>query len=314
VKNKQRTSIAQKIFISTEKNAKKMIGALGLGNSRITVALSKTKSRLKKLIKVTVLESVDIYVAEHCNLGCFSCNHFSPLAEPEFADLASTERDLKRLAELSDGNIPAIMLVGGEPLLNPELPEFMRVARQCFPQSRIQIITNGLLLLVQKDIFWESVKKYNIVMTPTKYPGIAWEKIENRARQFDYKFDYFDLTDSSEKISRKFCLDLSGSQNPKKSYNRCCMAFCTVALQNGRMATCPFVFTIKHFNRYFNQNIPVTPADSINIYEAKSMQEIIDFLRKPIPFCRFCQSMGTEIVGEWRKTTKTISEWTPSGV
>jgi hypothetical protein len=307
---KNSISVTQRTVISLEKTAKKIVGALGLGNSKLTVALSKVRSHLKKAVKAGAIESIDIYVAEHCNLGCYSCNHFSQLAEPEFADLQTTERDLKRLSELSGANILSIMLVGGEPLLNPDLHEFMRISRQYFPKSRIQIVTNGLLLLAQEDIFWESVKKYNIVMTPTKYPGIDWEKIKKRADQFNYKFDYFDLTGNSEKVSRKFCFDLSGSQNERKSFNRCCMAFCTIALHNGRMATCPFVFTLRHFNRYFKQNIPVDSSNSIDIYSAKNMQEIIDFLRKPIPICRFCKSMGTEIVGAWRKTEKVIEEWT----
>jgi hypothetical protein len=301
---------SQKLFMVLERKLKKLLGFLGFGNSRVIRILAQIRGRLKKTIRATILESVDIYVAEHCNLGCYSCNHFSPLAEPEFADLETTERDLKRLSELSDGNIPAIMLVGGEPLLNPCLHEFMRITRQYFPNSLIQIITNGVLLLAQKDVFWESAKKYNIIMTPTKYPGIAWDKIEQRAALFGYHFEYFDLSGDSEKVSRKFSLDLSGSQHIQKSFNRCPLAACTVALKNGRLATCCFVFTMRHFNKYFNQNVPVSDENSIDIYSVTSMKEILDFLFKPIPLCRYCKSMGNEIVGEWRKTKKTLEEWT----
>jgi hypothetical protein len=287
-----------------------MLDVFELGNSPAHRFLVKIKGFLKKIIRPTALDSIDVCVAEHCNLGCYSCNHFSQLAEPEFADLAATERGLKRLSDLSGGGIPTIYLVGGEPLLNPDLPEFMRIARECFPQSRVQIITNGLLLLAQKDVFWESVKEYGIVMTPTKYPGIDWEKIEYRARSFGYEFDYFDFSGNTEKTSRKFSLDLSGSQNIKKSFKHCCMAACTIGLQNGRLATCSFVFNMRHFNRYFNKNIPVTDADSIDIFKAKTMQEIVDFLNRPIPLCRFCKSIGEEIIGGWRETEKSIDEWT----
>jgi hypothetical protein len=303
-------SVSQKLFMIAERILKKTLGILGFGNTRAIRVLAQIRGRLKKKIHATVLESVDIYVAEHCNLGCYSCNHFSYLAEPEFADLEATDRDLKRLSELSSGSISAIMLVGGEPLLNPDLHEFMRVARQHFPNSRIQIVTNGTLLLAQKDIFWESVKKYNIVMTPTKYPGIAWDKIEQRAAEFGYHFEYFDLTGDSKKVSRKFCLDLSGSQDMQKSFNRCPLAACTVALKNGRLATCCFVFTMRHFNKYFNKNVPVSDEDSIDIYSVKSTREILDFLFKPIPLCRYCKSMGNEIAGKWRRSARAIEEWT----
>jgi hypothetical protein len=307
---KQKISPAQRVFLSMEKCAKKILGFLGLGNSRFMRVLVKIKARLKKHVRKTALENLDICVSEHCNLGCYSCNHFSQLAEKEFADLQSLERDLKHLAKLSSGNIPSISLAGGEPLLNPDLHEFMRISRECFPNAVIQIITNGTLLLTQKDIFWESLKKYDITMTPTKYPGIDWDKIEKRAAEFSYVLTYFDLTGNSEKVSRKFCLDLTGSQDAKKSFACCSMAFCTAAIQNGRMATCSFVFNMRHFNRYFNQNVPVTDQDSIDIYKAKNIQEIIDFLNKPIPLCRFCLSIGEEIVGKWRKSEKSITEYT----
>jgi hypothetical protein len=42
-------------------------------------------------------------------------------------------------------------------------------------------------------------------MTPAKYPGIDWEKIEERAAKFGYTFECFDLSGSSEKVPRKFC-------------------------------------------------------------------------------------------------------------
>jgi hypothetical protein len=147
-------------------------------------------------------------------------------------------------------------------------------------------------------------------MTPTKYPGIDWEKIENRARVFGYKFNYFDFSGNTEKTSRKFRLDLSGGQNAEKSFRRCCMAACTVAVQKGRIATCAFVFNIRHFNKYFNQRIQVTDADSIDIYKARTMQEIVDFVNHPIPLCRYCKSMGEEITGGWRRTENKIEEWT----
>jgi uncharacterized radical SAM superfamily Fe-S cluster-containing enzyme len=137
VEHNNKPSLVQTLYTFTERNVKKMVGFLGLGNSKVTVTFSKIRAHLKKMVKISSLESFDIYVAEHCNLGCYRCNHFSQLAKPEFADLETTERDLQRLSILSGGNIPAIMLVGGEPLLNPELHEFMRIARLYFPQSRI---------------------------------------------------------------------------------------------------------------------------------------------------------------------------------
>jgi MoaA/NifB/PqqE/SkfB family radical SAM enzyme len=200
--------------------------------------------------------------------------------------------------------------VGGEPLLHPDIVSFMKTAREIFPKSRVQIITNGLLLIKMKADFWDACKKYNITMTPTKYPGIDWERIEKRAEEHGYKFSYFGFTNTSTKASRKFVLDLTGGQDAKKAFENCCLANCSIGLHNGRLATCSFVFNMRHFNNYFNQSVPVTDADSIDIYKAKNIREILDFLASPIPLCRYCKSLGEEIVGEWRTSKKEISEWT----
>lgn len=297
------------MFRFADRAARKFMDKFALGNSRFYVFATQVKAFLKRSIRPTALESLDICIAEHCNLSCYSCNHFSPLAEPEFSNLDNTEKDLQRLAELSDGNIPKIYIVGGEPLLNPQIIEYMRISRRNFPNSIVEIITNGLLLLAQKDIFWQSLTKYNVSLKATKYPGIKWEKIEEKAGKFKCSFSYFDFSGNTEKTSRKYRLDLSGSQNIKKSFRNCCLASCAVAVQNGRIAACPFVFNIRHFNKYFNQNIPVCGKDYIDIYKAKSMQEIVDFVNTPFPLCRFCKSIGIEIAGKWRIGERKIEEW-----
>jgi hypothetical protein len=211
---------------------------------------------------------------------------------------------------LSDCKIPVINICGGEPLLNKHLPDYMRELRKKFSKSKIQIITNGLLLASQSETFWDALKEYGVIIMPTKYPGIDWEKIEKLLHARGVEPEYCDFSGNTEKTSRKFCLDLSGSQDIKKAFNRCYMAMCAIALKNGRMATCSFVFNMRYFNKYFGQNIPVTDADSIDIYKAKNMQDIVDFLNKPIPLCAYCKSIGTEIVGPWRRSEKKIEEYT----
>lgn len=47
-----------------------------------------------------------------------------------------------------------------------------------------------------------------------------------------------------------------------------------------------------HFNKFFDKNIPLVDKDGIDIYKAKSMKEILEFLSKPIPFCGYCKVNG----------------------
>ncbi len=59
-------------------------------------------------------------------------------------------------------------------------------------------------------------------------------------------------------------------------------------MHHGKVYTCSLPTGIKHFNKYFNKNLEVTKADYIDIYEAKDLKEILEFVAKPIPFCRYC--------------------------
>jgi ABC-2 type transport system ATP-binding protein len=45
----------------------------------------------------------DVHLADHCNLNCKGCYHFSPLAPEKFLDIEQYERDCTRLNELSMG-------------------------------------------------------------------------------------------------------------------------------------------------------------------------------------------------------------------
>ena len=64
-----------------------------------------------------------------------------------------------------------------------------------------------------------------------------------------------------------------------------------------------------HFNKFFDKNIPLVDKDGIDIYKAKSMKEILEFLSKPIPFCGHCKVNGRTFGHKWGISKKNISEW-----
>jgi len=81
-----------------------------------------------------------------------------------------------------------------------------------------------------------------------------------------------------------------------------------VELQDGRIATCLNVLHIRYFNNYFKTNIEVLDTDTIDIYKVKSMDEILEFISKPVSFCKYCT--GKSIPIKWGISQKDISEWT----
>lgn len=105
----------------------------------------------------TELPYLEFHLTDHCNLNCKGCAHYSPMASDHYADLYQLEKDLQRLAQLFR-NIRLIRLMGGEPLLHPDVDRFIRTTRSAFPKSRIGIVTNGILLPQASQAFWDACR------------------------------------------------------------------------------------------------------------------------------------------------------------
>jgi len=258
--------------------------------------------------RVTKLFPIEVHIVEHCNLNCRGCNHFSSLAKEECLQPEQFEKDMKRLAELSKDYF-AIKLLGGEPLLHPNITAFFDIARKYFPSTPIQVTTNGILLTKQPDTFWQSCNKNKITVSISQYP-IKLDKKEIKRITKEHKVKLVFNGSTAQERMCKLPLDLSGSQDIKKSFEKCAISWgCCVTLREGRIYTCCIAAHIRFFNEYFNQNLAITEKDYIDIYKAGSKKEIIDFLEKPFPFCRYCKTSETKFAQRWGISKNEITEW-----
>ena len=273
---------------------------------------SNVNFRQQRITPQLGFENIEFHVAEHCNLSCKSCNHFSSLAEKKFADPRAFAKDVKRLAELSNKKIKRFCLLGGEPLLHPQINEFMKICRENLADTRVAILTNGILLTSMPEEFWHACHDYNIVVNVTKYPiNLDFGKNEELAKQYDVEFEYFTSSAEIVKTSDHYPLDLSGKQNAKKCFKNCQLANHCIFLKNGKLYTCAIAPNIEHFNKFFGKNLALENKDGIDIYKAKSEKQILTFLAKPIPFCKYCNVQG-RVFGknQWGISKKSIEEWT----
>jgi MoaA/NifB/PqqE/SkfB family radical SAM enzyme len=251
---------------------------------------------------------VEVHVTDHCNLNCCHCSHFSPLAKEKFLDIELFENDCKRLAKLSVSNekVSCLRLLGGEPLLHPRLPDIFEVARKYLNDMFIMLVTNGILLSKQKESFWESCQRNKIVISISNYPiKIDFDEIIKLGKKYSVTLDLAKLEKNGW---NKSPLDLQGKQNLNGSHKDCSQKTC-FQLCEGKMYVCPVITYISSFNNYFNQNLEITENDYIDIYKAKSMKEIVDFLHESKPFCRYCNVKGNVLNVEWKLSKKEITEW-----
>ncbi|NOY06925.1 MAG: radical SAM protein [Chlorobi bacterium] len=82
------------------------------------------------------------YITYRCNAACDFC-HFGDASNVENVDQANPEEVLRNLEALSRMGVKFIDFTGGEPLLHPDLPEFLREARRY--GMKTSITTNCLL-------------------------------------------------------------------------------------------------------------------------------------------------------------------------
>ena len=268
--------------------------------------ITKKNMQQKKMIPI-----LHLHLADHCNLDCRGCDNFSPLAPEVFADTEVFEKDCTKMAELSQGRIEEIQLLGGEPLLHPQINTFMEIARRHFPTNKISIVSNGILLQTKKDDFWEACRNYKIEIIVTKYPiQLDFDKIKQKAQAQHVTFSFYGNTETVEKTMECLPLDLEGKQDPKDSFLRCARANRCVSLDNGKIYTCSLIPYVKYFNDEFGQNLAVTSNDFLDLHQAKNLEEILNFVCKPMPFCRFCNIKGTIWDIGYGISKKDISEWT----
>jgi len=277
------------------------------------VLQDKYEKIYKKRVPANKLDFLSVDMAEHCNLNCQYCDHFSPLAKEKFPDFKEYESDLKRMGVLFRAGklLTEISLEGGEPLLNENINEFIRITRKYFLYSRICIYTNGLLLPKKDDNFWECLRENEISLEVTKYPvSFDYSIAEHLAEKHKVKLRYFSGNDII-KTSYHKPLDLKGKNNKYDSYHKCYMGngMCTM-LKHGKIFPCTVAANLENFSNYYCMDLELTRRDSLNIYEVDSYEEILDFLANPIPACRYCQPDKWTGGHEWKTTSYKIEEWT----
>jgi sulfatase maturation enzyme AslB (radical SAM superfamily) len=99
-----------------------------------------------------ILPFLELMTIRTCNLSCQGCTTFSDLKYSGYTTWEETSQFLGAWADRLD--IQAIGFMGGEPLINPEIQDWILGIRKLLPNAQIRFVTNGLLL----EKKWEIVE------------------------------------------------------------------------------------------------------------------------------------------------------------
>lgn len=246
--------------------------------------------------------SIDIPVVNHCNLNCKGCDHFAPLAKEKYPNVEQYEILLKRLKHiLHDRKVLRFNLMGGEPLLHPQIEDFCRITREIFPESQVCLVTNGLLLKAKQNLK-NICEEYDVKIKITNYHD------KNK------KFYKTNLDEKGQYDTYKYCNNRSMNVNEiKKNVSEEMFDFytdfpCTQLNMNGDYFSCIIPANVHLLNDYFGTEFkPMENEDYVNIFSIDDAQPIIDMNKKDkISFCRYCAKRD---IVDWGISDKNESEW-----
>jgi cyclic pyranopterin phosphate synthase len=108
--------------------------------------------------------SCELNTVDHCNLTCLDCNHASPSVRPGYADPNDVFKDFSTLAAFYQARI--VKIIGGEPLLHPDLLSLIKAVRKSKIGEKILLVTNGTLLHKMPAAVWEAIDQLEISLYP----------------------------------------------------------------------------------------------------------------------------------------------------
>lgn len=257
---------------------------------------------------------LDIHLVDHCNLNCAGCLHYAPVAQKRTLDLDALEQDLAALSRvpgIDDGYFVAVLLMGGEPLLHPQVAQAARIARRYFVTTPVGISTNGLLLKRMSEEFWETCREHDVNLLLSPYPiDIDYDALVALALDKGVKATLNgDVTgsDRGKQVSWRLALDETGSQNPARSFALCQLDF-TMQLRDGRIYPCNCGAYRQALNHAFGTRFEHDPADYIELGALNSTAQLDELRSNPLSMCAYCDWDGARVV-EWGRSHMAREEW-----
>lgn len=241
--------------------------------------LSEQDIGLVRLDELEQIGHLDIHIVDNCNLKCKSCSHFAPLVNTNvMIETSEYEKNLKRLQELVS-NICDIALLGGEPLLHPDIEKIVQKTREYYPYAEISLITNGILLENMTDSLVQTLKDNHIIVSISLYPPL-YKKIDtflDYLKKHGLPYRITKIEKFERKLFEEPCMDAY------KMTQYCGHLMC---LRGDRIGRCVTAMFTDYYNDTFDKKLPVDYG--IDIFQDLTARELLDKLREPLELCKQC--------------------------
>ncbi len=264
------------------------------------------------------LNKIEFYITNVCNLNCDNCNRFNNY---KFSGWQAWDDYKDIYANWSQAiDLTTITLLGGEPLLNPTLINWIKGLRELWPTTGLELLTNGYRLNKVKDLY-DTLLTYNWFISVSVHNINEEQFILNEVDKFlqhpiSKEFhnpgntNNYRLIDKNlvkvhvmkedefaeaaiQVVDNKFTLH---NNDPIKAHNICAMA------QNqsyhfikGKLYKCGPAALFPEFVEQFNLDLTTDDRALINSYRPLTVGNFEEYqaeffanLDNPIAQCKFC--------------------------
>lgn len=295
-------------YITLQRIMMKAGNVSGMGESTLTkIDLNKMRSLLQPahrelLYRMTTLY-VEIQLCDRCNLDCAYCSHLSPVSKPVIISLETLEAECHRLARVG---VDEVNLMGGEPLLHPQVCDAIKLTRSILPNIKLIVSTNGLLLPRMSKDFWQCCRDNKVVLRITPYPKAkngtwnyfkyVWLIRKNRVRMEStgWRFGF-----------RHQLLSEKAEYDATSNYLRC-QLHCT-QVRDATLWPCAYVAYAFNLNNKFGTNFKTAAGDSLPL-DGITATDLRLWLLRTKPFCAHCGIKDAQRI-TWRRSQYTRDEW-----
>lgn len=251
--------------------------------------------------------SVEYNVTEHCNLSCYGCDHASPLLPDRFVAVEDFARDLTALARVFHAE--QLRILGGEPLLHPDLLQFLREGRRTGVADSIWIYTNGVLLHTMPAELWELIDGLHISVYPGVRRRLDDAECERLCKAHGIKLEVEHYTKFTRTLINR---QIRERKLVRAIYRHCEMAAECNTVHDGRFYKCapaPFMGP-----RLAQQGIDFNhrAQDSVALRDNPTLQKDMDRYfnaNTPLAACSYCLGTCGPLVPHRQLDRKGCEAW-----
>jgi hypothetical protein len=209
-----------------------------------------TYRRARRLLRVgkdgrAEMLMAGVSIVAGCNLRCEYCSALSP----HQSGFTPVEELLASFKEWSKKIRPKFFsMAGGEPLMHPELARIVRESAKIWNDSKLLIVTNGLLLERLKPEIFHAIKEtgYEFVVSEHTFEPEHRKKLDVGYKLLNQEGIRFVVRPSRSSWTALYQYDDKGTpvpytSNPKKAWHNCALRTC-VFMSSEKLFTCCSLF------------------------------------------------------------------------